>query len=190
MSGADDANDGIDIQSDRGVAPETRRALEDRFDARFERLNDEPAVLDSFRYPDADVAREFFDRAEQYSEIEVEVELDGTTAIIVGEVGYQWDVVVKTDGGLREVIPEYELTIEGGHVVDRDEGVFRVRYLGLWNDRTDLYERVRDLLEQVNDIDPPRHRRQAFSWKVAAESRSVVTDDSEDRGEQSAESGA
>jgi hypothetical protein len=163
VTSRDDAGEQAEIEAARGVP----RSLMAERDATVEALYDHADVLNAYRFPDADAAREFFDAADQYSEIEVEVQLDGTTSTIVGEVGYRWDVVVETDGGLVEVIPEYDLTIEGGHVQDKGRGWFRVRYFGLWNDRADLYERVRDLLEQVNNFDPPRHRKQAFRWRQA-----------------------
>lgn len=161
------ANRGIDIEASRGIGPEQARRLKDERDTHIDGLFHETDVLDAFRFPDADVAAGHFDSAEQYSEIEVEVELDGTTAIITGELGYQWDVKVECGSGLVNIFPGYEFTIEGGQVLDKDEGDFCVRYLGLWNDRADLYERVRDLLEQVNNFDPPRHRKQAHYWRQA-----------------------
>lgn len=164
------------IDVSRGIP----QSLKDERDATVADLfdHDEHAdVVNAFRFPDADEAAAYFDSAEQYSGFEVEVEYAGVEAKIIGELGYQWDAVVETDGGLAHVFPEYELAIDGGYVTDKDELGFTVRYPGLWSDHGLFYEKVRDLLEQVANFDPPRHRQQAFTAKMAAETRRVTTDD-------------
>jgi len=182
-----DDTEEIDINSKRGIDPETKRALEAKHDCRLEELFDTD-VLDQFRNPDAEDARPYFDSVEQFSDFELEVSLGDYTAIIAGEGGYEWDVTVKTGGGLEGVMPGYEYTIEDGKVIGRGEGHFRVRYLGLWADHTLVFEKVRDLLQQVNDFDPPRHRKQAFRWRQTdkAPLRSLRTDETADAQEQEA----
>jgi len=177
----------IQIDSKRGIDPETKRELKANHDCRFEELFD-TNVLDQFRNPDAEEARPYFDSAEQSSDFEVEVTLGDYTAIITGEMGYEWDVTVKTGGGLEAVMPGYEFSIEGGQVIDHDEGDFRVRYLGLWADHTLVFEKVRNVLQQVNDFDPPRHRKQAQRWRQTdkAPRRSLRTDETADAQEQEA----
>lgn len=180
----DNSEDDTEIESDRGIDAETKHELEAEYDcSSFEELYEETDVLDQFRFPEADEAREFFDSVEQASEIELEVTLGDYAATIVGEVGYRWTVIVQTPGGgVEEVVPEYELAIEGGHIKSKDRGMFMVEYLGLWSDHTLVYERVQDLLEQVNNLDTPTHRQQALRWhmKDHAPVRSSEATDTQD----------
>lgn len=125
-------------------------------------------AFEEFRYPDADIAAEYFDSAEQSTDIEIEVTLGGLSGIVTGELGYEWTVTVDCSDTKRSLptLARYELSPDGGYVSDTDGSTFRVTFLGLWNDRADLYERMRDVLEQAQSFDPPTHRWQAMQLEA------------------------
>lgn len=110
-------------------------------------------ALDPCRYPDATEAAEYFDEAEQYSEIEVVVEHESVEATIAGEQGYRWWVRAECPvfaGRAEQAIA----TPEGFYVDGVDEDKLFVRGYGCYEDHDVVYERVRELLESIANYEP------------------------------------
>lgn len=118
-----------------------------------EPLHKDDTRLDPYRYPNADEVAEYFDEANQASEIEVEFKhtVEGEPSVeglIVGETGYRWWLFVE-----REVapVPIQQLIEVPQGIYISDSGGLRTKAecIGLFEDHGVVYERMAELVERI-----------------------------------------